>query len=252
MPIPGNESVDNDTRPEHEHTEPGPGSGRRWRINNHATTIGDVVHRYQRLAMVSNAINLASRDREVTERDRNRIDYDNGVKQLLKGMITHADASRHERREALTNLEHPNAAEAEKWGEQWSAQPVQTLYAHWNQTRKALDHDIADVAGVELLLGQVRGRDDIIREQDDKISELCTEIDDRDNRINELTEHLHKLDQDNMRLSDQLEKARDQGPDQQPSTLRSVADERGVSPLRAGVDRALPVSIHSEREGFER
>lgn len=180
------------------------GGGERWRITHRIpTTIADVIDRYQRLQSISAAIDRVNDT--MTPQDVARSDYVHDVRRLLTDMARHVPAPDTERRQALENIHaEPNTAT-------WRGQSTDTLYRYWDETRKDLDHDIADVAGVELLLGMVRARDEIIADLDGEIIDLKRDIRDRDRRTDNLDQQVQRLDQDNMALADRLDRTGDQG-----------------------------------------
>ncbi len=143
------------------------GGARRWRPANQIVTIADAVDRYQRLNALSGAIDWAMVDpSDPDEHDRARYAYMGGVRSLLEYMARNVPGRAEDRAQALaTILGHPERAP-------WVGQPLVTLNTYWNATRKELDQDIATLAGVPLLLGMVRARDEIIAGLDDRVDEL--------------------------------------------------------------------------------
>ncbi|WP_433678331.1 hypothetical protein [Nocardia sp. CA-119907] len=159
------------------------GGNRRWRAANQLTTIADVIDRYRRLNSLSEAIDMTAMTL-VDEQDQIRHSYMSGVKHLLADMVRHVPASDGDRRRALGNiLGAPDTA-------LWHGQPVDTLSRYWNKTRQDLDHDIAAIAGVPLLLAMVRARDDVIAGLEGLVDDLRGEITERVAEINELDRQL--------------------------------------------------------------
>lgn len=169
------------------------GGNGRWRGANQFTTIADVIDRYRRLNSVSEAMDMTVMDPS-DERDQARRSYMSWVRHLLADMVGHVPASDSDRRQALENL----------YGEPdtsfWYGQPIDTLSRYWNKTRQDLDHDIAAIAGVPLLLGMVRARDDLIAGLEDLVDSLREEITERTADINEPDPYPAQADTDSDRL----------------------------------------------------
>ncbi|MEU2032578.1 hypothetical protein [Nocardia amamiensis] len=199
------------------------GDDRRWRGASQLTTIADVIDRYRRLNSVSEAMDMTAMDPS-DEQDQARHIYMWGVRNLLADMVRHVPAPDSDRQLALENLlGEPDSSF-------WYGRPMDTLSRYWNNIRQDLDHDIAAIAGVPLLLGMVRARDDIIADLTDQVADLRDEITERIADINEPDPHLAQADNDSDRLITAA------GLDQSP---RADA-ESGVNADAATDDVALP------------
>ncbi|WP_067473534.1 hypothetical protein [Nocardia amamiensis] len=167
------------------------GGNERWRATTQLTTIAEVIDRYRRLNSLSEAMDMTAMDPS-DERDQARHIYMWGVRHLLAGMVGHVPASDSDRRQALENvLGEPDTSAC-------YGQSMDTLSRYWNKTRQDLDHDIADIAGVPLLLGMVRARDDVIADLEDQLADLRDEITDRIADINERDRQLAQPDSDRL------------------------------------------------------
>ncbi|MEG8184285.1 hypothetical protein GZH49_38170 [Nocardia terpenica] len=217
------------------------GTGGRWRITHRTpATITDTIDRWQRLDTLSQAIDadLDLSGKAIEARDYGRADYHDRVRRLLTDMVTHVPATDAQRRQALDAIAAPTGEAG-----QWQDTDRATLYAHWDRTRKDLDHDIADIAGVELLLGMVETRDYLIADLDNQVCQLKQQLRERDRRITDLDEQLTHLDQDRAVPADQADHT--PAPDHRkpgegpatPSTLPVPVITRPVMPQIGGLDR---------------
>ncbi|QIS19575.1 hypothetical protein [Nocardia terpenica] len=217
------------------------GPSGRWRITHRTpATIADTIERSRRLDAISQAIDadLDLSGKAVEARDYGRADYHDRVRGLLTSMVTHVPATDAERRQALDAL----TASADET-RQWQGADRATLYTHWDQTRQDLDHDIADIAGVELLLGMVETRDYLIADLDNQVCQLKQQLHERDRRITDLDDQLAHLEQDHTAPVDQIDHT--PAPDHRepgagsatPPTLPVPVITRPVMPQIGGLDR---------------
>ncbi|MEV6774357.1 hypothetical protein AB0N05_37550 [Nocardia sp. NPDC051030] len=181
-------------------------------------SLATAVDRYQQLATISSTLDHLRRDAILTDGDRHRIEYDNDVRILLTAMLADGPLSEADQRVALSKLEDP----ATVFTDPAADQSAEGLYRQWITVRRALDHDLAALGGLERLLTQVRGLDR-------SVEDLRTDHDTTASRLAVLTGELDRLDQDNMALSDQLDRARDHDP----SCLACQFDDNTELRLRA-------------------
>ncbi|WP_157227549.1 hypothetical protein [Nocardia asiatica] len=160
---------------------PAGGNGRKPR--HHKTTVADAVRRYRRMSALSHVIDADTSSTHFDDRDGDRRDYTRRARTLLTDMITGlTHLPEHDRRTALTALATPDPAEIARR----QTEPLEGVWRAYHDTRRDLDHDLADLAAIPLLLAQHAQLTLFLNNSDLEIIELRDEITTRDHRIQQL------------------------------------------------------------------